>query len=255
MAIIQSFSRDRSKRGHDAFSLVELMIVTAIMILVSAFLAPAFRSLKSAGDVTNPAYTIKGVLDQAATYARANNTYVWVGFYEENASQSSTNPASAGIGRLVISVVASNDGTIIYDPSSPAKIDTTKLIQLGKLTKIDNVHLWTHTDTPSETGSTFDTRPNVASTYCIGDLSPPSSTTPFQYPVRNPEPAEQYRFVKVVQFSPSGQARIGNNNYSLKGANEIGLRPTQGTAVDTNSPNVVAIQFGGAGGNVTIYRK
>src|SRR5437764_4053203 len=132
------------------------------MILLTALFTPAFTNLKSAGDVTSAGYTIKGVLDQALTYAKANNTYTWVGFYEENVSQPSPNLATPRIGRVVMSVVASNDGTIIYDISTnPGTIDPTRLVQVGKLTKVENVHLWTHTDVPSGTGSTFDTRPNV----------------------------------------------------------------------------------------------
>src|SRR5437588_10221743 len=156
-----------------------------------------------------------------------------------------------------MSIVASKDGTIVYDPSNPAKIDTTRLIQLGNLIKIENAHLWTHTDSPSGTGSTYDTRPNVAATYCIGDSSPPTSLTPFQYPVGNPEPAAQYTFVKAVQFTPAGDARINNSTtaYSLQTAAEIALMPTHGTNVDTSSPNPVAIQFSGAGGNVRVYRR
>jgi hypothetical protein len=125
------------------------------------------------------------------------------------------------------------------------------------LTKIENAHLWTHTDSPSGTGSTYDTRPNVAATYCIGDSSPPTSLTPFQYPVGNPEPAAQYMFVKAVQFSPWGEVRINNSTitYSLQTAAEIALRRTHGTTVDTTSPNPVAIQFTGIGGNVNIYRR
>ena len=57
-------------------------------------IAPAFTSLKSAGDVTNAAYTIKGVLDTARTYAKANNTYTWVGFYEENGANLVSSPNS-----------------------------------------------------------------------------------------------------------------------------------------------------------------
>src|SRR6184192_2256299 len=159
------------------FTLLELLIVIGIIALLLVLLAPAFTTIKSGTDVTSAAYTIKGVLDTARTYAKANNTYTWVGFFEEDVSQPSTNPATAGTGRIVMSVVASKDGTSIYDPTNLAQQDlTTGLLQVGKLTKIDNVHLCTHTDAPSGTGSTFDTRPNVASTYCIGNSSPPNST-------------------------------------------------------------------------------
>src|SRR5216110_1610277 len=123
------------------FTLLELLIVIGIIALLLALIAPAFTTIKSGTDVTSAANTIKGVLDQARTYAKANNTYTWVGFFEEDVSQPSTNPATGGTGRIVMSVVASNDGTIIYTSSSPGTIDPTRLLQVGKLTKIDNVHL------------------------------------------------------------------------------------------------------------------
>jgi len=101
------------------------------------------------------------VLDTARTYAKANNTYAWIGFYEEDVSQPSTTPAAAGTGRLVMSIVASNDGTTAYNPNSllnPDPISPTKLTQVGKLVKIDNVHLPLFT-IGSGIGETFDTRP------------------------------------------------------------------------------------------------
>ena len=238
--------RDRSR----GFTLIELLVVMSIIAILLVLMAPAFTTLKSGADVTGAAYSIKGVLDQARTYAMANNTYTWVGFYEEDVSTASTNPVTPGIGRIVMSIVASKDGTTVYDPRSPAQITTTRLTQVGKLTKIDNVHLWTHTDNPSNSGSTFDTRPDVASTYCIGNSSPVNSTTPFQYPLGSP-----YTFRKMIEFSPGGEARIDNNSYALQKAAEIGLRATHGTTVDLAGPNVVAIQFGGIGANVRIYRK
>src|SRR6267143_310516 len=103
-------TRFRQSSGHAggacerAFTLVELTVVIGIMVLLAALMVPAFTSIKGAGDVTSAAYTVKGVLEQARTYAKANNTYTWVGFYEENASQSSTNPATAGNGRTVLSI-------------------------------------------------------------------------------------------------------------------------------------------------------
>src|SRR5438128_1799341 len=248
------FRADGSRKG--GFTLIELLVVMGIIALLMALVAPAFTNIKSAGDVTSAAYTIKGVLDTARTYAKANNTYTWVGYYEENVSNPlSPNPDAPAIGRLVMSIVASKDGTTVYDPNSLAKIDTTNLIQVGKLTKIENVHLATFTD-GSGTGTTFDTRPPVTyDTARIGDTTPPNpSLTPFQYPVGNPEPAAQYTFVKAVQFSPGGEGRIDNTNYTLKTAAEIGLRATHGTTVDAG-PNVVAIQFGGVGADAIVYRK
>src|SRR5438046_5113970 len=72
-----------------AFTLLEMLVVIGIIALLMVLVAPAFTSIKTAGDVTSAAYTVKGVLDTARTYAKANNTYTWVGFYEEDVSQPS----------------------------------------------------------------------------------------------------------------------------------------------------------------------
>src|SRR5437899_9703572 len=121
-------TRERSVGGlcEGGFTLIELLVVMGIIALLMALVAPAFTTIKSGTDATSAAYTIKGALDTARTYSKANNTYTWVGFYEENVSQPS--PAAAGTGRVVMSIVASNDGTMIYNLSSPAQITTTKLI-------------------------------------------------------------------------------------------------------------------------------
>jgi len=153
----------------------------------------------------------------------------------------------------VMSIVASANGTNV---ATGGQIVSTSLIQVGKLTKIGNVHLAAAADGTSlpqgsnqPPGTTFDTRPSVASTYCLGNTT---SSTPFVYPFSG---TSQYTFTKAVQFSPGGEARINNNTNPLQPAAEITLRRTHGTAVDMVSPDVVAVQFTGVGGNVAIYRK
>jgi type II secretory pathway pseudopilin PulG len=233
------------------------LVVIAIIAILMVLIAPAFTSIKTGNNVTSAAYTIKGVLDQARTYAMANNTYTWVGFYEENGSNpSSPNSDAPAIGRVVISIVASTDGTMMYTAPLATVITLTpaNLIQLGKLTKIDNFHLKTF---PSATATpppdTFDTRPAVSSTAAqIGDTAPPSPSLRFQYPLGS---AAQYTFVKVVQFSPQGESVIDNSNYAFTAVSEIGLQPAHGSTADTASSNLVAIQFTGMAGNVKIYRR
>ena len=66
-----------TKRGPESvrgFTLIELLVVVGIMGLLLVLMAPAFTYIKGGTDVTSAAYTVKGVLDTARTYASANNT-------------------------------------------------------------------------------------------------------------------------------------------------------------------------------------
>jgi prepilin-type N-terminal cleavage/methylation domain-containing protein len=251
----RAFTLPKLRERSRAFTLVELLVVMAIIGILLVLMAPAFTTLKSGADVTSAADAIKGVLDQARTYAMANNTYTWVGFYEENVSTPSTNPATPGIGRLVMSIVASKDGTMIY--TAPVTIVTAlppaNLIQVGKPTKIDNTHLLHLQSYPptTPTSDTFGTRPAVSSTAAqLGDDTPPNPILRFQYPLGS---TPQYTFSKMVQFNPRGEAVIDNSNYTYTPVSEIGFQPTHGSALSTS--NVGAIQLTGLGGDVKIYRR
>jgi type II secretory pathway pseudopilin PulG len=254
-------------------------MVVGIIGLLLVLIAPAFTTIKSGTDVTSAAYTIKGVLEAARTYAKTNNTYTWVGFYEEDVSQSSTNPPTPGVGRVVMSIVASSSGTNVYGLGN-GTIDPTKLTQIGKLTKIENIHLPLFAVCQSNcTGDTFDTRPAVQNDPGAGynysrfgelNSAPPNTapyTTPynFQYPIRNPAPAAQYTFSRLLQFSPRGESRVNGDSYDIRRVVEIGLIQTHGTATPPPSGggtggsnfagNVVAVQINGFAGDVRIYRR
>src|SRR6185437_2186553 len=99
--------------------------------LLMVLIVPAFTTIKGGTDVTSAAYTIKGVLDTARTYAKANNTYTWVGFKEENVDNpASPNSSPPPVGRVIMSIVASKDGTNV---ATTNPIDPTKLIQVGSI--------------------------------------------------------------------------------------------------------------------------
>jgi prepilin-type N-terminal cleavage/methylation domain-containing protein len=264
-------STKNPQRCCAAFTLLELLVVVGIIGLLLVLIAPAFTYIKGGTDVTSAAYTIKGVLDTAHTYAKANNTYTWVGFYEENtANPASPNLDTPAIGRLIMSIVASKDGTMLYTAplNSVVTLAPANLVQVGKLTKIDNAHLKTFPD-PTSTPpplDTFDTRPTPGTapndlTARIGNdstdpataVAPANPSLRFQYPLSG---TASYTFGKVVQFTPRGEGVIDNSNYTPKAVCEIGVEPTHGAAVPASVPaNVIAIQFTGLGGSVKIYQR
>ena len=177
-----------------------------------------------------------------------------------------------------MSIVASKDGTNVYGSQATALSIATKLTQVGKLMKIENIHLPLFTVCQSNcTGDTFDTRPAVQNdpgggyNYSrFGELNAaqPNTapyTTPhnFQYPVGNPAPTTQYRFSKLLQFSPRGESRVNGDSYDIRRVVEIGLLQTHGNVAPTPSTelrgiiagNVVAVQINGFAGDVRIYRR
>ena len=253
-------SESRRRSGHSAaFSLLELLVVMAIIMLMMALAIPAFNSIKGGGDITKAAYDVAGALEMAATYARANNTYVWVGFFEED---SAATPATAGFGRLVISIVCSKDGTQIVSPTGAGQASPPgRLTQIGKLIKIDRMHFGDVSNPANPdskgAGTSWDQRPNVgvgSTTYRIGQTTPNNTIFPFQYPVGSDTAVAQYTFNKTIQFSPQGEA-VMNTSYSTVPWLEIGLQPAHGNVADTAAKNIVAVQVAGINPQMRIYRK
>src|SRR5882757_4455054 len=97
---------ERGTRSVRGFTLIELLVVVGIIGLLLVLIAPAFITIKGGTDVTSAAYTIKGVLDTARTYAKANNTYAWVGFAGSIGAMTT--------GEVQMAIVASKDGTNLW---------------------------------------------------------------------------------------------------------------------------------------------
>jgi len=207
-------------------------------------IAPAFTYIKGGTDVTSAAYTIKGVLDTARTYAKANDTYTWVGF----AGSIGPNAPQNISGQVKVAIVASKDGTNLWSTNNA--LPSASLVQVGKMMTLDNIHVG-DTGTPSNDGTEFESRANVDSDHRIST----SPNTPYPFTV------QQTTFNKWIQFSPRGEAIVHGGSFSIVQDTEVGVLPTHGTALAVTQSgnrwlgNVVAIQIKGFAGDVRIYRR
>ena len=230
-------------------TLIELLIVVGIIGLLMVLIAPAFTTIKGGNDVTSAAYTIKGVLETARTYAQANNTYTWVGF--------AGSIGETVTGNVALVAVTSKDGTDLGTSINQVgnRVDiTTGLRRIGKVMRLDNAHIGdTGMPQPSPSPAPeFETRASVNVNYRLG-----ASGSQYNSDYYFVEQGTQ--FDRWIRFSPRGEAVVKGGSTQITQYAEVGLLPSHGTTLAaTINPaigNLVAVQISGLGGNIRIYRR
>ena len=285
-SIRSGFTQQMQRERASAFTLLELLIVVGMIGLLMVLIAPAFTTMKSGSDFTNAVYGIQGVLENARTYAKANRTYVFVGFAEVDSSvDPSVSPQVAGYGRVAVAVVASKDGTrhfqyatsgqgsdwqSNYADSSKPEYRGGHLVAVGKLQTYGNLHFapldfgsWTPSTYPNSKMARYQP-PGGSNIYTLGRAIPPNpaSVTPFTWPLGSPlASGYQYRFDRVIYIDPTGITRIAHqtNADEIAHVMEIDLQPTHGTVTPTPPTNQdvgnhAVVQLGTTDGAVRVYR-
>ncbi len=223
---------------------------------------------------------IKGVLENARAYAKANHTYVFVGFAEVDSSvDPSVSPqvttGDRPYGRVAMAVVAAKDGTSQYEYATTDQGNDWKanyangahLIAVGKLQTYENLHFvpldfgsWTPTAHPDSKMARY--QPTGPPYILSNALS--TSVTPFTWPLGSPlDSGYQYLFDRVINFDPTGIARIATptNGDAIAHVIEIDFQPAHGTVfqplpADFNQDvgSHAVIQLGTTSGAVRVYR-
>ncbi|HEY0257590.1 MAG TPA: prepilin-type N-terminal cleavage/methylation domain-containing protein [Candidatus Methylacidiphilales bacterium] len=235
------------KRRSLGFTMVELLIVMAIIAMLAIAAIPAYNALATANAINRASVDIAGMLEQARAYAMANNTYVYVGLQEVDGV---TPSAANGTGRLVMVVVDSTNGMRPYTTLSGTPAISTNVAPLFKPQQFNGVHLTSSASLNN--GMTMSKRPTVSQ-----DLSTVTSTASFQWPLAG---APQNSFTKVLEFDPQGVPRVQQGstfNSAVTSCIEIPLITAHGNIAPTTSAqtaNQAAVQIDGMTGTVRIFQ-
>ncbi len=225
----------RSRRTS-AFTLIQLLISVAIIVVLTAVATLSFQGINSSGKFNKALEEISGILEQARAYASAQDTYVWVVLYE--------NAPASGPKEVYVAAFASNDGTDPFNWTgsvalpTPGTVGSTTLTQIAHIYHYQGLHLQTTTLPNVPTSPTFPaTTPNfqITAQSGLGPVTLSSASTVYW----------------VIQFTPTSAARVAASPVDSVW---LGLQPALSqTVFDTK--NVASLSVSGVTGVTTVYRE
>jgi len=227
--------------NKQAFTLVEMLVVIAIVVILTAVTAPSIVSLNNSGQMNQVTLELRGMLEQARQYAVAQNTYVWVAFN----AQTSNN-----IDTISVAMVASMDG------SDPGTMSSASLLSVpsADLTLISKVRSFQQFQLQVPGGYSFALPVSVPTTPAIASANAPASASSggtATFNIQIPGNTTTTPFAQFIQFTPSGEARNSSNPIDII---EFALEPAQNHTVP-NPNNVAVVQINGLTGEALVYRR
>lgn len=232
-------------KANKGFSLIEILVVLGLIALLAGLSLPALTGLSGSGKFNSAVFSISNLLDQARQYAVANNTYVWVAFYQEPG----TNDLYAALIASKTGVDASGGaGTVDLTNSTNAIANTYSL--LNKIEVFQRVALIS-----GVTGSGFTSSSSPFSATTLPAINPAakglgiSSSDMTQFRIKRPGTSTAVTFDKIIRYSPAGEAQASDAFVSTI---EFAMQPKKGTVLDTK--NVAVLRISGLVGNARIYR-
>lgn len=217
-------NRQSTFRNQRGFSVVELMVVIAIMSLLASAAWPAIVGVVSGDRLTNNAYELSGLMQQARTTAVTQHTYVWLGFYTYTQD---------GAPSLMVASVSGNSGLATDLQSNNYQLSTkTVILKNAALATAPNYAALPGLDVTNNTDA---------------------ATQTYSFPLNVPGHAGA-AFSEVVVFGPDGQVSLPQANGTLQLVQCVGV----GLNAAPGSPNklhTVAVQVHGLSGQTSVFQQ
>jgi Tfp pilus assembly protein FimT len=220
-----------ARKSALGFTLIEMLAVVGLMLLLLSLTLPVIRG---SSNVTKAAWELSGLIEQARAHAMAQNTYVWIGFNEAQASTTAQK-------NTAVFLMASKDGSSTATPSN--------LVHFGKTIILERLTIANFSSSNFDYGNRKGAADGVVQFSLRNAISGGSIL---------PTKLATYTSTKVIRFDPEGSASVtvstDINTVEMPKWIELGLQPMQGTAVPTKNSDTAALQITGLTGQTRIYR-
>jgi len=219
---VAAFGSSASKKG---FSLVELLCVITIISILASVTGPSIVGMLSGDQLTNNAYQLSGIAQQARTTAMSQHTYVWLGFYSYTSNGA---PAVMAATAQINSGLSTDLPTIAANyrlASKPVTLRNTTIAAASAYLGLRGVDSADNTDV---------------------------STPGFSFSMSVPGNANA-TFTDCIVFGPDGQAYLPSSVGAIAAPTQcvgLGINASPGHTIRT-----AAIQIRGLSGQVSVFRQ
>lgn len=215
----------RAKHGQKGFSLVELMCVIAIMSVLASAAWPSIAGMISGNKLTNNAYELSGLLQQARTTALTEHTYVWIGFSSVTQDGAPSLMVASLVGKSGLSSDLSNNNTQLA--AKPMLLKNVQLATAANYSSLPGLDATDNTDAGSQSYTFQDSVAGRAN----------------------------LTFTDVIAFGPDGQASLPQSSggaLQLVECLGIGLNAAPSSSSHLHT---VAVQVHGLSGQVAVFQQ
>lgn len=219
------FEEKMAAISQKGFSLVELLCVITIVSILASVTGPSIIGMISGDQLTNNAYQLSGIAQQARTTAMSQHTYVWLGFYSYTSSGSPAVMAATVQINSGLSTDLPNTAGNYRLASKPVILRNSTIATAANYTGMVGVDSTDNTDVSTQTYSFTMSVPGNANA----------------------------TFTDCIVFGPDGQVYLPTSVGAI-------VQPTQcvGMGINASPAHAVrtaAIQIRGLSGQVSVFRQ